>query len=520
VLPCDDDNPCTTGDLCGDNKCSAGKALVCSDGNVCTDDSCDSKQGCVFAQNISLCDDGNQCTVADQCKGGSCSGNGQKICEDGNLCTTDSCDSQKGCVFTKNSLPCDDGNVCTQSDMCSLASCVQGKEIICNDGNLCTDDNCDQKKGCVAQNNVEDCDDGNACTKPDVCGDGKCAGVAINCDDKNVCTADYCDPTKGCQTILIPIACDDASACTDGDVCVAGKCGGKAIACEDKNPCTDDKCDAGKGCLFAAAEDGTPGGGAVVCTNGLCSVGTILNPGPSCAAILATLPNSISTLYWLDPDGPGGTAKFQAWCEMKLGGGGWTLIAVIGTDGRPGVWSGGLYPRPGATFYGPAATPALGNILDNAKNDAAIKNYSIGAKDLFANSAKREVMAYVGGTTDDYLTVALPLTCNPFDPLADCKPNGVVGLKLVQSDGLTLTNNGQMCGGFADSCGYNEFGFHLLDGAATGGCKCHQTGNGTGFQGIGRMWTSFERSDGGYWNSGVHSAWKGSFNLPGALLIR
>ena len=71
------------------------------------------------------------------------------------------------------------------------------------------------------------------------------------------------------------------------------------------------------------------------------------------------------------------------------------------------------------------------------------------------------------------------------------------------------------------TCGNSEFGFHLLDGKEShGSCQCHQGAGNSGTQGLGRMWTTFHRADGGHWNLGVHSAWKGAMNQPGALLIR
>ncbi|MCM2277184.1 MAG: hypothetical protein NDJ89_03845 [Oligoflexia bacterium] len=52
----------------------------------------------------------------------------------------------------------------------------------------------------------------------------------------------------------------------------------------------------------------------------------------SCAALLAWNPESSTGLYSLDPDGTGGRAAFDAYCDMT--GGGWTLVArVLGTSG-------------------------------------------------------------------------------------------------------------------------------------------------------------------------------------------
>jgi len=298
-------------------------------------------------------------------------------------------------------------------------------------------------------------------------------------------------------------------------------CVKKAVSCDDLNVCTKDGCDAAKGCQVANVADNTPCEDGGICTAGKCTaIGTQAKPGASCAAILAALPNTPSALYWLDPDGVGGTDKFQTWCEMKLNGGGWTLIAVMGQDARPVTWKGGAFPRPGATFYGPVASDALGDILVAGKNDAGVANFSVSGKDLFVYSKKREVMAYVAGSKDDYVNVALPNTCNPFDVTSNCAQNTVTGLKVYTSDGKLYTGNGQMCNAPNDNCTFNEFGFHLLDGNANGGCTCHQADANTGSQGIGRIWTSFNRSDGGYWNSGVHSIWSGDYNQPGALLIR
>jgi hypothetical protein len=49
--------------------------LTCDDQNPCTDDHCEAGSGaCTYATNVAICDDGNDCTVADVCTLGVCLG--------------------------------------------------------------------------------------------------------------------------------------------------------------------------------------------------------------------------------------------------------------------------------------------------------------------------------------------------------------------------------------------------------------------------------------------------------------
>jgi hypothetical protein len=137
AAPCDDGTACTIGDACQDGTCVPGVLLDCDDSNVCTDDRCDPGAGCVNTNNSASCDDGDACTTGDVCSGGACAA-GQPIdCLDANVCTTDSCDPLIGCVHTDNSGPCDDGNPCTVDDQCDGGVCVGGPLADCDDGNVC-----------------------------------------------------------------------------------------------------------------------------------------------------------------------------------------------------------------------------------------------------------------------------------------------------------------------------------------------------------------------------------------------
>ena len=150
--PCSDGDACTAGDACGGGKCKPGQKVSCGDGNDCTIDTCSVKGGCAHANKTGACDDGNPCTNNDACNAGQCAGSGGKDCSDGSVCTKDACSatSKTGCVHTKlNSGACDDGDDCTLDDACKLGSCTGGAKTDCNDGNVCTDDVCKKAGGCT-----------------------------------------------------------------------------------------------------------------------------------------------------------------------------------------------------------------------------------------------------------------------------------------------------------------------------------------------------------------------------------
>jgi hypothetical protein len=282
-VPCDDGNACTINDQCSQGECVPGPALNCDDGNPCTVDSCNPATGCAHGNSNDACDDGNACTTGDHCEAGKCGYAGLTSCDDANVCTTDSCDPKQGCLHLLNTAPCDDKDVCTTGDHCHLGECISSGTLSCNDGNDCTDDSCSPLTGCLFVHNDLPCDDGDVCTTDDHCSGGSCqGGPPPDCADENPCTDDFCTPGAGCGHTFNTLPCSDGNACTLGEACANGVCtGGVAPDCDDDNLCTDDSCDPGQGCVNAPnllpCSDGSVCTVNDQCADGSCQPGAPLD---------------------------------------------------------------------------------------------------------------------------------------------------------------------------------------------------------------------------------------------------
>lgn len=99
--------------------------------------------------------------------------------------------------------------------------------------------------------------------------------------------------------------------------------------------------------------------------------------GPSCAAIRAA-GNTASAVYWVDPDGAGGLAPYQAYCEQTWNGGGWMLV-IANRQERAST----------RTIEGPV-TP---NLTQSAVNDARWQYLRNNANEAMATFGSTRIVA-------------------------------------------------------------------------------------------------------------------------------
>ena len=319
--PCDDENVCTTGDVCDANgQCFGPGALSCDDKLSCTDDSCDPavEGGCVNALDAGACVIANQCWSQGDTKPG------------GDLCLGCFPEADTyGWSFADDGASCDDGELCTVSETCGAGVCQTGVPKSCSDGLACTTDTCDGSTGgcesildegsclidgaCRAAGALSEiggcmtcdpsqlvdgwvplddgtgCSDQNPCTLEDSCAEGIClAGSPKDCADAYACTVDSCDVVTGaCKSALdgghclVDEACVVAGSLSPQNTCLACQPATSDTAytlraagspCDDSDVCTlNDACDGSGGCS---------GGQAQVCDDGLaCTTETCVSEG-------------------------------------------------------------------------------------------------------------------------------------------------------------------------------------------------------------------------------------------------
>ena len=243
--------------------------LLRCDGQVCSSldgpcslGVCDSGSGQCALEPLNeglTCDDDNACSTGDLCLAGACSGLFPDCSHLDDPCNVGACNPLTLLCEpqpTHEGLSCDDADPCSVADACNVGICLGSPKDCSSADGPCLVGVCNPADGACESQVAADgssCEDGDACTSGETCAGGSCpAGSPISCDDGNTCTLDDCDPGAGCiftpdddqNGDLLPDACDDGDPCSTDDVCTGGSCLGLPL-CEDGSICTLDSCDAG-----------------------------------------------------------------------------------------------------------------------------------------------------------------------------------------------------------------------------------------------------------------------------------
>jgi MYXO-CTERM domain-containing protein len=267
---CDDGNRCTQADNCQAGAC-VGSAIACPAPDQCHSDAqCDSVAGqCPTSfpmkPNGTPCNDNNACTTNDVCTAGVCAGTATSgSCPETACATAGTCDSTSGnCTGSQpkpNGTACDDGDPSTFNDQCLSGRCK---------GTPANQDPCYGKADGTS------CDDANPCTTNDACSGYHCTGTAVSCSAPDQChVSGTCLAATGkCSygNKADGNSCDDGDANTNNDVCKSGVCAGTAIGpvkdCTsqpDGTACTGGTCKAGT-CSTGTTN---PPGGSCGCASG------------------------------------------------------------------------------------------------------------------------------------------------------------------------------------------------------------------------------------------------------------
>ncbi len=238
---CTDGNACTQTDFCQNGFCIGANPIACSPLDQCHQaGTCNPGTGQCSnpaKPDGTACNDGSACTQGDTCQGGTCTGSTTVVCTASDQChAAGTCNPGTGQCSnpTKpDGASCSDGNACTQADTCVGGTCTGGNPRACTPIDQCHDaGTCDSGTGaCSTPAKVDGtaCDDGNPCTVNDACTAGTCTGGSA-CGDGVVQTGcgERCDDGPGngsdhcCSATCTLIDADGDGVCDAIDPCTGG----------------------------------------------------------------------------------------------------------------------------------------------------------------------------------------------------------------------------------------------------------------------------------------------------------
>jgi len=206
---CDDGNLCSYTDRCLANGTCQGTSYSCADGRYCTLDQCDGNGGCNYLLLEGTCLIDGLCRNANE-------SNPTNACQVCNPATPSTWSPGP------DHVPCEDGNPCTLGDECLSGACLPGIARDCSDGNACTNDRCDPSirtgDPCIHEDALgTSCNDRDLCSYTDVCQTGGlCRGTTFTCTPIASCYDSQCQglpPPNNCSQVLKADFCFISNQC-------------------------------------------------------------------------------------------------------------------------------------------------------------------------------------------------------------------------------------------------------------------------------------------------------------------
>jgi len=236
---CDDELFCTVEDACANGVCGGSPYDCSASSDQCNFGQCNEASDECESQPVTdgtACDDELFCTVDDVCTDGACGGPPYDCSASADQCNTGVCNETTARCEAKplaDGTACDDELFCTVDDVCTNGVCggspydCSASADQCNTG-VCneTTDRCDA----VPLSNGTACDDELFCTVDDVCTDGVCGGSPHDCSaSADQCNTGVCNETIDqceAQPKADGTSCDDGNPCSHPDRCQEGRCEG------------------------------------------------------------------------------------------------------------------------------------------------------------------------------------------------------------------------------------------------------------------------------------------------------
>ncbi len=256
---CDPGLSCQSG-VCTDEPCTVNED--CDDSNDCTDNACVDSL-CRFLAKEGSCDDNDACTTDDVCSEGECTG-AAVVCNDDNACTVGTCNSSTGdCAYTD----APDDTICRASkgacdavETCNAGTCpedsVQPVSFVCRAENgICdVEDTCDGKS--IECPSDEFASATKLCRPVDGDCDQEetCSGVSPDCPADNYATTGVCRVANGdCD---VEESCDGSGPdCPTDGFATGGICRVSGSLCDSAEVCDGTQADCPTDAVLA---QGTP----------------------------------------------------------------------------------------------------------------------------------------------------------------------------------------------------------------------------------------------------------------------